>query len=119
MNHLTERELEIVSATAKSVIAEAGHICHFPEDQRKSLHELVEKDRIPHLVEIADTAEMVGIKADGHAVIFSVGKQVTIIGQKAISWVLITIGVMFVLGLIVIFGWKPLMAVLSAVKAAS
>lgn len=115
---LTKREHALIDAAAKSILDQVDHKCHFPEEQRRELHELTEpgKERVKHLVEIADSARLVGIKADGHTVIFSVGRQVTIIGQKAIGAVLITILVFTVLGIIVAVGWKPLCALLGVVK---
>jgi len=116
--HLNKREIAIIEQTARAVMREAGHICHFPEDRRKELHELTDKgkDRVKHLIEIADAANLVGIETDGHIVLFSVGRQVTVIGQKAISAILISIGVFFVIGLVVLFGWKPLMALFAGLR---
>ena len=116
--HLNKREIAIIEATARAVMKEAGHICHFPEEERKELHELTDegKSRVKHLVEIADAANLVGIETDGHIVLFSVGKQVTVIGQKAINAFIITILVLAVGGIVIAIGWKPLAAILSGLR---
>lgn len=116
MPHLTERELELVRETAKVVMKEAGHMCHFDEVERKLAHECLDpsKDRIPHLIEIADAAKLVGIETDGHIVLFSVGKQVTIIGQNVVGRLLVGLLVIIAVGLVFLFGWKPLAAFFAA-----
>ena len=37
-DRFTPRELELIRITAKEVMAEAGHICHFSETSRKRMH---------------------------------------------------------------------------------
>ena len=112
--HLSNREIAMIETTARAVMAEAGHICHFEEDRRKELHELTDegKQRVDRLIEIADSANLVGIKSDGHVVLFSVGKQVTVIGQKAISAIILTILTVTLIGIVIAIGWKPLCALI-------
>jgi len=114
--YLSEREAELVEITALAVMKEAGHICHFPEKQRKGLHELTDegKDRVKHLVEIADAANLVGIETDGHIVLFSVGRQVTIIGQKAIGMIIKWILILIAIAIIIIFGWRIIPVLIAA-----
>jgi len=97
---------------------EAGHICHFQEGRRKELYELTDKgkNRVKHLIEIADAANLVGIESDGHIVLFSVGRQVTVIGQKAVSAVIVTVLVATIIGIVFIIGWKPLLALFASLK---
>ena len=117
--HLNPREIAIIEQTARAVMQEAGHICHFDAERRRELHELTDegKDRVKHLIEIADAANLVGIESDGHIVLFSVGRQVTVIGQKAISAILITVLIFAVVGIVLAVGWRPLCALIAALKS--
>lgn len=118
MSQLTPRELEIIKAASRSAVEEMHHVCHFPEEERKGIHRIVDpdKNRVERLVEIADAANLTGIKSDGHAVIFTVGKQVTIIGEKAVGAVIISVLILTLVGLFLLFGWKPLIALFSQLK---
>ena len=117
MPALTNRELQLVEEVDKSA-AEAAikgmdHSCHFPEDQRRQLHKLTEDERVDHLCDIADSAKLVGIKSDGHVVLFSIGRQVTIVGQKAVG---IAVGgfllLVFAIVVFLVGGWKPLLVLM-------
>ncbi len=114
--HLSERELEIVKETVAQVMKE--HPCFLSDHQQKVALEVLdeEKDRVEHLIQIADAARLVGIESDGHIVLFSVGKQVTIIGQKAIGKLLIGFLILSLFGLFFLFGGGKWLATLFVAK---
>ena len=48
---LSDREIEVVRQTAREVMKEAGHICHFSEPERKQMHsfnDVVTRERADH-----------------------------------------------------------------------
>ena len=82
MAKLTEEQLELVRETAKAVMKEAGHLCHFDEEERKKLHAFND---------VLDTE-----KADHGTlmVIVQFGKSIQNITRKAITW--------FIFGIVII-----------------
>lgn len=112
MAELTDRELELVRKTAHEVMQSAGHICHYPEDERKGLHELAdpEKGRIPKLVEMADAASVVGIDARGHILIFSLGKGGIVVGQNTLQNAIKYLFIFICVAVAALFLWKPVIA---------
>lgn len=109
MVELTDRELELIRRTAHEVMESAGHICHYPEAERKGLHELAdpEKGRIPKLVEMADAATVVGIDTRGHILVYSIGKGGTVIAENTLQNFIKYVLIFLCVAVAAVFLWKP------------